>query len=405
MIGFWVFCLCLYRFAARRTGPLFAAPALLLPFASDSYGYSFEARCYGMLAGFAGVALLSWQAAAAEEKRRIALCGLALGLAGAVLCHYYAVLLYVPLAGGEAMRTWLRRRIDWPVWTAFAAGAMPFAASWLALRGTLAANRHPWAVARVRDYLDYYESEFQHAIPFALAALVLVAIYAMWNGRIVQPQAGSPRGAIPRHELLAAALFLAVPAAAITIALAVSPHMFVPRYAIIAIAGPALLVPLLAARFAGARPAVGAALAAAALVPFVGELVQARRPANPLDSEPILAAALRQGPVVVADGVAFLQLWHYAPAELQPRLMFVADMPSAVRYTGVDTIDLNLISTARVIPIPVVSYQEFYRSGREFTLYMQAGSGWLPRRVLAEGGTLEPLRRGADRTLAVARFK
>lgn len=93
MIGFWVLCLSLFGFAIRRVGMFFALTALLLPFATDSYGYSFEARCYGVLLGFGGLALFCWQSAAAGRKRPLALTGLALAIAGATLSHYYAVLI------------------------------------------------------------------------------------------------------------------------------------------------------------------------------------------------------------------------------------------------------------------------------------------------------------------------
>ena len=42
------------------------------------------------------------------------LCGLA--LAAAAFTHFYAVLMVLPLAAGEATRVFIRRRIDWAMW-------------------------------------------------------------------------------------------------------------------------------------------------------------------------------------------------------------------------------------------------------------------------------------------------
>jgi len=42
ILGFWVFCLCLYRFTLRRAGIYYALLALLLPIATEAYDYAYE---------------------------------------------------------------------------------------------------------------------------------------------------------------------------------------------------------------------------------------------------------------------------------------------------------------------------------------------------------------------------
>jgi hypothetical protein len=404
MIGFWVLALCLFRFVSRRAGALYGVAAMLLPFSTGSYGYSFEARSYGMLLGFAGLALAGWQEAAGGPWRRLGLAALALGVAGATATHYYGVLLYLPLAGAEALRALGRRRPDWPVWAALAAGIIPMAAALNTIRAVARANAHPWSRASAGDYLEYYETQFQHAIPFAAALLGLLAlVWLLELGRSAPPVERRPPP-FPAHEMAVAALLFAIPLAAITLALAVPPHQFTGRYVVTAIAGFALLVPLLAAGLLPGRSAVAAAMAAAALLPFLGELAQARRLVNPIAREPLLAVALASGPVVVDDGVLFLQIWRYAPAGWRPRLLFLGDTDAAVRYTGADTVDLNLLSAAPLFDLPVVRYADFARPGREFTLYL-TGTGWLPRRVVADGGSLEIIRMEGGRALARARIR
>jgi hypothetical protein len=403
MIGFWVFCLCLFRFASRRVSLPYALTALLLPFATASYAYSFEARSYGMLLGFGGLALVSWQAAAEGARRGLALPVLAVAGAGVVACHYYALLIYLPLAGGEALRTLRRRRIDGPVWTAFAAGAVPLLASYAAIRDAVRETAHPWARVRPRAFLDYYEVEFQHTIVFLAIALALIAAWFLFKGP-EEPEEPR-RAAIPDYELLAAVLFLAIPLAAVAAAIAMPPHIFTERYAVLGIAGFALLVPLAAARLSGGRTAVGTALFIAALAPFLGELAQVRGFVNPLDEQPLLRRALADGPVVVNDGVLYLQLWYYAPPEWKPRLLYVADRPSALRFLGTDTVDFSLRPLPRFAPVPVTSYRDFARPGKEFLVYVTEGAGWLPQKVLAEGGTLAVVEWRRDAALLRARMK
>jgi hypothetical protein len=116
------------------------------------------------------------------------------------------------------------------------------------------------------------------------------------------------------------------------------------------------------------------------------------------------AAALVSGPVAIDDSVLFLPIWHYTPPGLRQRLLFLGGMDAAVRSTGSGTVDLNLISVARVIDVPVVRYADFARPGWEFMLYLP-GTGWLPRRVVSDGGSLENVRMEGSRVLARARIK
>jgi ABC-type Co2+ transport system permease subunit len=70
IVGFWAFCLCLYEFVRRRKGVVFGFVALLLPVVTEAYTYALDARAYGPLLGFCGIALVAWQAAA-EDRRRV----------------------------------------------------------------------------------------------------------------------------------------------------------------------------------------------------------------------------------------------------------------------------------------------------------------------------------------------
>ena len=71
ILGFWVFCLCLFRFTSRRVGIYYALAALLLPTVLETYYYSLEACPYGPELAFCGLALVAWQLVAqAQEAAR-----------------------------------------------------------------------------------------------------------------------------------------------------------------------------------------------------------------------------------------------------------------------------------------------------------------------------------------------
>jgi hypothetical protein len=126
VVGFWVFCQCLYRFVSIRTNALAGFIALLWPITTPGYWYAYEARSYGLVLGFFGLALISWQAATDQahsecvvrvneqahsecvvrvkekrsSRRSIPLAGLAVSLIGAALCHGYTFLFFVPFGVG-----------------------------------------------------------------------------------------------------------------------------------------------------------------------------------------------------------------------------------------------------------------------------------------------------------------
>src|SRR5581483_3616905 len=227
MTGFWIFCLCLFRFVRRRAGTFFGFAALLIPIATDAYSYSVEARAYGPELAFCGLALVGWQSAAEGIRRRFWLPTIASALALAFFCHYYSVLVYIPLAGAELLRTSRSRRIDLPVWLAFAAGLLPAALLLSTIRGVVQGFTHTWAPPYPEQMLEFWEQGLQHSLSFLVVFLLMAAWIAATH-----PKAFKRRSAgieVPAHEWAAAGLFAVIPVFAVTGALFVT-HMFTPRY-------------------------------------------------------------------------------------------------------------------------------------------------------------------------------
>ncbi len=123
IIGIGLLCLCLYRFVRIRTTVIGGAVASLFPLVTGALFFSYEARPHGIVIGLAGLALVCWQSAVdpLQAKRRFWwLTGLTIALVCATLTHAYAVVIFVPLALGEIVRSYTRKRIDFAVWVAFA---------------------------------------------------------------------------------------------------------------------------------------------------------------------------------------------------------------------------------------------------------------------------------------------
>jgi len=404
MIGFWVFCLCLFRFTWRRVGIYYAFAALLLPTVLETYYYSVEARPYGPELAFCGLALVAWQAATERSRRFLALPGLALSMAAALFCHYYAVLLYLPLAGGEAVRLYHNRKIDWGVWAALAAGGAPIL--WLisTIAGTVKGAVHNWAPPYPGQVIEFWEFGLGPAAGFLTLLLTLLAL-SIIPTRKKPDTAESVIPPLADHEIAAGVLFLAIPLAAVAGAFLVT-HIFTPRYALIALAGFSFLAPMVAARMFQGRALPGFLLMAALTASFGFSSMTVPPIRNPFEGEPLLREALDQGPVAVADAQLFLQMWHYAPQPLKSRLLFLVDNEAALKYMGFASMDVALRAVQLWSSLRVVEYQSFATPGREFFVYQNSlRPGWLISKVVADGAAVEIRKYAGARALMRVRLK
>ena len=404
IVGFWVFGLCLFRFTLRRVGIYYALTALLLPTVLETYYYSLEARPYGPELAFCGLALVAWQAATERSRRFLALPGLALSLAAALFCHYYALLLYLPLAGGEAVRLYQNRRIDWGVGAALAAGGLPIL--WLTsnIAGVVKGVVHTWAPPYPGQVIEFWEFGLQHASGFLVLLLALLALSIIQ----ARQKTDAAEGAVPAlldHELAAGVLFLAIPLAAVVGALLVT-HMFTPRYALIALAGFSFLAPMVAAHMFGGRALPGFLLTVALTACFGFTSMAIPPTRNPFDGEPELREALQQGPVAISDAQLFLQMWHYAPPPLKSRLLFLVDHEAALKYMGFANMDDALKQIRLWSSVRVVDYPNFASPGREFLVYQNTlRPGWLISKVVDDGATVEVRKYAGARALMRVRLK
>src|SRR5262249_2780883 len=117
VVGVWAMGLCLYRFVSKRSTALYGLMAMFFALTTNACYYAFQARPYGLVLGFSGIALICWQSLAEEKENRVLpLVGLWLSLAAAVACHYYSVLIPMAFALGEVARTLRRSKIDLLVW-------------------------------------------------------------------------------------------------------------------------------------------------------------------------------------------------------------------------------------------------------------------------------------------------
>jgi hypothetical protein len=408
ILGFWVMSLCLFWFVSKRSTSLYGLAAILFVLTTGAYYYAFEARPYALVLGFSGLALICWQSLAEGKRRALSLIGLALTLAAAVACHYYAVLVLIPFACGEAARTLARRRADIPAWAALAASLAPLLIFLPLIKSARAYSKTFWAQPSWGDIPGfYYFMLMSAALPIA-AILILVALYStIFSER--GPETGceindAPGFGLLPHEVAAVVGFLAIPFVAVTMAMLVT-GAFTDRYALAAVLGLGVLMPFSFHPLLRGREVLMILLVlclAAGFVRRAGMTLQdsAKRVQSREGTVRMLQAEPEKDlPIVCSDPHAFLVLSHYAPPDIRSRLIYLADPEASLRYLGHNSIEQGMFDLLKPrFRLNVQTYRPFLASGKPFLL---CGStehflNWLLTDVVSSGAHLELKGRNQD---------
>lgn len=336
IIGFWIMALCLYVFLRRRLPWTYATVGMLFTALTAAERYSYEARPPALVLAMAGIALVAWQTAAEGRKRAIALVSLSAALIAALCSHALAVTLAVPLVAGELTRTIQRKRVDWPVWAAFAASTPALLVLW-----QLKTTGNPTAYWKFGGSLaGHILTSYQQILRPAFAPLALALLVAL----VLRTQKTAP---IPRspglrpYELAALLGFALIPFVAVPISTMAGRYFL--RYSLNCTIG---LAGLLAAllfwigrknHLAGATVLMvfGAAFAIGQFLP------EDRRPDAGLKSvnaseeiQPFLERMPSDAPIVICRGTTFVELEHYSSPPLAARLYYLTEPSVSAAIDG-----------------------------------------------------------------------
>jgi hypothetical protein len=401
IVGFWVACLCLYRFVAKRTTPIYGWIALLFPLVTGAYYYAFEARAYAVVLGFTGIALLCWQAVSENVPRRLALLGLTFSLSAAISYHYYAVLVVFALGIGEAARSVSRRRVDPPVWIALAIGLMlPLTVFFPLIKQSHTYSSIFWSQPQWMQLPAFYIALLT---PFLLPLVVAVVLSALPAIRPAsaslptQPDAPGPHS----YEIAAAFGFAAIPIMAMIVARTVT-HAFTDRYALPAVLGLSLLTAWGARHLWEKRSIPVAALVLLMGLAFVastrfyrttilqtsgGSIVSQR---DLRRTQQFLLSQCKDPtiPIAVSDTHTFMMLFYYGDPSIVARLVYLADPIDEAHYLGHNSIDQGMLDMVKPwFQAPVQPYASFATSTPRFWLFCAARENswnWVLPQLLAD---------------------
>jgi hypothetical protein len=378
MVGFWLMCLCLFVYLGRRrVGPMLATVGMLLPLTTPlAYSYAYEARGYGMVLGFSAAAVVCWDLVHTARWRRLALPGLTVFLAAAIGSHLYAVVILVPLALGELVRTTQRRRVDWFVWVALLVAGLVF----LPPNPLLSHIRRLPELARYSSGPGVAVSRLMEIWPQFLSIsttyLGLLALTCLGRQSVPVPGDSPPGTADERlapHDWVLVVGLMALPAVGWLGANLVT-GLFLFRYVLATIIGFSLAIPLLCHGALRRRPEIALLMVGWVIATAAGSIMSSRR--TMFTTTQIAAGRgcfrllevgdhLPQGdlPIVISDFNLFMQLGYYASGSLKQRLVFVVDPEFGALITP------QMPFYGRVFGQHMEMLEPFLRSNASFYLY------------------------------------
>lgn len=377
IIGFWIFCLCLFRFVFVRSNALAGLIAMLFPMVTTAYWYSYEARSHGLVLGFCGLALVCWQGVASKRNRRYWwLVGLAASLAAAMLTHSYAFLLLVPIGIGELTRTIFNRHIDWPVWLTIAVSSSTALISLPLLHAVHATYGSHFFPASLRSITEAYRSLFEPALNVLIISLVLLCANQFIRRRSLDGAATRDpftSSKVQSHEWAAILGSLLVPFVCF-LASRMTGAPMLQRYSLQTVVCVACLLGLAAARSAALGTAIALCLLAqigADLSRFLdSHVIPEPSTSIPLSKsyewfnqryEWIASDTHANLPVVLLSDLEFSPTFCYAPAEILSRLVYIPTDENGEEY-------LQLQNCCHA-PGKVLSLQNLLSRSKSFLAY------------------------------------
>jgi hypothetical protein len=397
LIGGVVAMVSLHAFVRRRAGSTVAtvaATALILP--EGVTHYFTEARPYGPMLGFAGLALLLWQRIPAIGMGRLwpgmlFAAAMSLGMA----THYYFAVVVAALGLAEVARIATERKLNGVTAAAFLSPVLSLALMRPLWGGPQKAYTDGFWARVNPSPLEIANVYFSYSDAVTLAVAILSLLLATLAAKSVSPVAPDEWPFAERAALVA---FAAIPFLAFGFSVAIT-KVYVPRYCLpfaIGMAGCAAISLGAMAK----RPVVLWCIAATFALGGLG--VQYRWAADRgRDRAERLSQAIAQLNEVLGDQPLVVEMAgpdridfaiHGGRSTYRPILLL--DVEEARRRDGQDTVDRGSLALAAMAGLATATFDdvvEEIRSGR-CQFYLGSFRHWRAKRLEGQGVTFEVVR-------------
>jgi hypothetical protein len=395
ILGYLMSMIGVYAFVSKRFGPTLGLVAVLLLALSPFESYATEARSYAILVGLLAVAAALWQRI--EEDWWFTL-PFAVCLVLAVASHHLAIIALGCFGGAELTTVFLYRRFRWPVWISLIFATRPFFSSLpMLLRYRIMFGAHFWGKPTLGSIFSSYSQLEGLRGVYSVAFVVFVGIVAaaILLDRRSQTSEAQPIDGFSVPEIALSIGFLLFPV--LLVILTMTQHSgYTERYAWPLILGFVFAFVFVFRTLAATYYATY--LLCALMIVFVlhnsklwsttksaRQFAQAAF-AERLEGLKVASAHYRLGentPVVIANGHEYMPAVYYSDLSLSKRCYFLADPQAALRFTGSDSGDINMLALSRAIPVQaqVEDASVFVAKHKRFIVWANSDqvNCWLPR--------------------------
>jgi hypothetical protein len=383
--------ICVYLFLQRRLPTVYAAAGACLFLSTAALNYAYESRSYALILGFSMASLLLWSEATDGKHELLASVGLAITLGAGIASNYFCVLAFFPIAAGELVRDYRRRKIEWRIWIAIAIGALPFLFFLPLINHAISQfGPHAWNKPKLDVIADSYTEMVEVVLIPALAILAMGAVHFLKQKKkaveVTPP-------VLPRHEMIAVFVMMLYPMLGYTLAVARA-GMISPRFVLPVCWGFAIATVVAFYRmFSRNLVAAGALLLvmvswAIARDGFCAYDYVSQR----LAFNRVLNGMPAANTIVVADSLLVQPMFHYAPPQLAARIVFPLDFKLIQRYKREDSLEQNYWAGRGIFPVPIVSLNQLQENSPNYVV-VAANGNWMLQKFEVDGSpaTLLPI--------------
>jgi hypothetical protein len=363
MIEFYVGSMAILLYVKRKAGTAFAGVAVLMLWgAAPTLFYAVEARPYALVFASFACLLLSWDRAIRAQPRNVALFGIAISTLLMSAAHIFAPFTLFAFVVAEATRFWRRHKPDYALWAAL---LLPMSIMVIYIPRIRASEGIVFGVhASFSATGKFFEDTFNGPVMFFVLLAALLVTQLRKDGE-TRPEF------LPEEFMLLACMFLSP--IFLSLILIYRQGTFYDRYGIASqVAMLAALSIFLAYRFRLSRVAAWAASIVLLFFLLRNQVWHVLR--EPVTANAaILASVEPKLPIVVGDGMVFMEMSHHEELAVASRLYFLKDVDASMRY-----VHSNIFQTfeapddmkAAGFPIPgqIEQYTSFVSQHRQFLL-------------------------------------
>jgi len=382
LLGFLTALIGVYIFVRREAGRVFEILAISLVIFGPVWRYSYEARPYGLLLGMFMVALVGWQAATNIKDRGLdrsrvpALFCLALGILGCAFSHYIGLFeIGAPLLVGEAVRTYLRRRVDWAVVLTgfcclpsllFIVPMMRHTRDIAIVRSTVL--QPPWTLEKIHSYFKWAGASWSLVMDGRIVCFVIVVALVTWSPFARKFSADfvsdkSVEGIRPHVLWASVTASLLIP---ITwLGLFYGRGWYFCRYGIGTALGIVLWFCLLLAKRRIRLPVLFAAVVTVVALQYLLDFERELRGGTvSLGGNQLISKYQASDlPVVVSSSYFYPTIWWYASAAEKPRVVFLTSANSSP-----DLMTAGILAEKPYFHAPILDFESFTRRTPHFLM-------------------------------------